>query len=69
MKNKAICPFCNKPIDFGSRDMQFVARKACKVRPAMKQYFHKSCYQDFYSVRGVIYDRTKKSTKSSGTAC
>lgn len=58
------CPFCGRKVDVGDSDSEFMVRKHEYLRDK-KQYFHKTCYQKFYSVRSSGYDRTASSTKSN----
>lgn len=44
------CPFCGKTVDVRDVDADFMIRDNQYLKEK-KQYFHKTCYQRFYSVR------------------
>ena len=59
------CPFCGKMVDKTSEDCSSMVREN-KYLDRKIQYFHKSCYQKFYSGEKITYDRTTTSTKPIG---
>lgn len=59
------CPFCGRLVDKNSNDCGSMIRES-RYLDKTTQYFHKSCYQKFYSGEKVVYDRTTTSTKSVG---
>ena len=58
------CPFCGREVKKEDPDSDFMVRKHEYLREK-KQYFHKTCFQRFYSVRSSEHDRTASSTKSN----
>lgn len=63
IKNRINCPFCGRSVDLNDTDTDFIIREN-KYLQKSRQYFHKTCFQRFYSVRGDDGDRTTTSTKS-----
>ena len=62
-KTDARCPFCGRHVDLYDADTDFIIREN-KYLQKSRQYFHKTCFQRFYSVRGDEGDRTTTSTES-----
>lgn len=64
IKCRLNCPFCGRGVDLNDADTDFIIREN-KYLQKSRQYFHKTCFQRFYSVRSSEHDRTASSTKSN----
>ena len=64
IKVSASCPFCGRVVDKNDADADFMIRNNKYLREK-EQYYHKTCYQKFYSVRSSKNDRTTTSTESN----
>ena len=64
IKNVYKCPFCGRPVCIDDKDTDSFIRENKYLQKA-RQYYHKTCYQKFYSGEKIEYDRTTSSTKSN----
>lgn len=60
---KQTCPFCGRVV-LADKDADSFIRENKYLQKA-RQYFHKSCYQKFYSSGDIEYDRTTVSNKKN----
>lgn len=58
------CPFCGRVVDMADKDADSFIRENKYLQKAT-QYFHKTCYQKFYSSGEIEYDRTAVSNKKN----
>ena len=58
------CPFCGRKVDKTDVNADSIVREN-KYLQKSRQYFHKTCFQKFYSVRGSKNDRATTSTESN----
>ena len=58
------CPFCGRAVDITDKDTDSIIRENKCLQKA-RRYFHKSCYQKFYSSGDIEYGRTTVSNKKN----